>query len=257
MSVYIFMPTRNNLTWLKESIKTLRWYTDLDKNKLHVFNSACSDGTQEFLHTEGIDTFDSMTNISGDKCFNIMLEKFMKETKLKYFCYVHDDMLFTKDWLKIMLEEIENIKDCYLLGCANVLHSKAYMIPDERRNLIAEKLKENFTGRAGPPMFLLKRECAEKVGFIDEGFSFGECSDNDYFKRIEESGHKFMLTHKAVIFHAEKTTRANIEGHAEYVRKSLEYFSKKHNGEDRSKWGFNWRPLVSADGEFWKVWGAK
>jgi len=257
MSVFIFMPTRNNLYWLRESIKTLQWYSDLDNNKLFVFDSACSDGTNEYLHENNINTFNSLVNISGDKCFNIMAEKFMKETKLKYFCYVHDDMLFTKNWLNIMIKEIESIKDCFLLGCACILHKKCYMIHDDERNAIAEKLKEDFTGRAGPPMFLIKRECFEKVGYIDEGFAYGECSDNDYFKRIEEAKGKFLLTHKAVIFHGEKTTRSNIPGHNNYVKKSLEYFSKKHNGADRNGWGYNYRPMKRVGNELYKVWGAK
>lgn len=257
MSVYILLSTRNNILWLKECYKSLRDWTDLKENKLKVFNSACSDGTQEFLYENNIDIFNSMINVSGENSINFLLEQAISDKKMTHVCFIHDDMIFTKDWLYNMLHEMNKRNDCYCMGCMTVQHKKAYMIPDERRNLISEQLKEDFTGRAGAPMVLLKRECIEKVGYLDEGFKFGECSDNDYYKRIEDAGKTFLLTHQAVIFHGEKTTRCNLEGHNEYVKKSKEYFSNKWNGADPLKWGSKIFKYADADGEKWYIWGAR
>jgi len=195
-----------------------------------------------------------MSNVSGELCINMTIEQALQDKKMEYFCYIHDDMIFTKDWLKIMIEEIEKEKDCYLMGCNTIQHKKAYMIPDERRNRVAEALRENKTERSGVPMFLIKRECLEKVGMFDEGYAFGECSDNDYFKRIEEAGKRFLKTHRTVIFHGEKITRLNMPEYTKNVIKSKEYFLKKHNGADLLQWGGKTFKYVRIDNEEWKVW---
>jgi GT2 family glycosyltransferase len=257
MKTGIVLSTRNNLLWLKECIKTLRWYTDLDNNELLVFDANCTDGTSEFLNEEGIRTIHSTVNIPGASAINILIEKTLQSKAIKYICMVHDDMIFTKDWLTTMLNDFEKTRDCYLLGCLSVVHKKAYLIPDDERNRIAGKLKEDFIGRAGPPIFLMSRECIERVGYFDENYGFGECSDNDYFKCIESIHKKFLLTHNAVIFHGEKIARMKVENVDEKIKKSKEYFLKKYPGTNLLNWGDKIIKYVMVENESFKVWGAK
>lgn len=257
MKTLIALSTRNNITWLKECLTSIQRYSDLDKNDLFVYDACCSDGTSAFLDENNVDCLHAMVNISPIKSTNIFLEFMLQNKNIKYLALVHDDMIFTTDWLKIMIEEFEQQKDCYCMGCLSVQHKKAFMIPDERRCRIGKQLKEDFTGRAGAPMLLISRECIEKIGLFDEGYGWGEVCDNDYYRRIENAGKRFLLTHKAVIFHGEKTTRLNEPRAIEDIPKSKEYFLKKYPGIDFMKYGDKVFSNRTTDGEIFKLWGAK
>jgi len=152
---------------------------------------------------------------------------------------------------------METISDCFCLTPMMIMHKKAYMIPDDRRNFISSYLKEPFTKEAISQLLLFKRECFENVGYFDEGFSFGECSDDDYYLRIYKYAKKIYLTHKSLIFHGERTTRTNVPDSLNFINKSKEYFLKKWGPINVTSLDTKILKFVRADNEEWKVWGAK
>ncbi len=78
---------------------------------------------------------------------------------------------------------------------------------------------------------LIKRECLDAVGLLDERFTPGMFEDNDYGLRIAEKGYKCVLCHNSYIYHyGSRSFGADVKNHYNTFLINREKF--------RNKWGF-------------------
>jgi len=254
VKVGISLLTMNHLDWTKECLKTLEKHTPPIRYHLTILDNGSTDGTPAYLVNKGYDIILKTENIGIARGRNETIKRLLSLNFFPYICVIHNDMLFTTDWLKIMIEEINQHKKCLLLGCMGIIEKGALLVTDDTRDKMAVAAREDWTGRANLDPRLIRAEAFSKIGLYDEMFEQQDCEDVDFNKRVEDAGFEFLGTHKAVIWHGESIIRLGLPNEKLYIQQNKEYFFKKHNVKNFDKWNLSKHHSKYVQGNMLMVW---
>jgi GT2 family glycosyltransferase len=257
MKIGINLLTYNQLNWTKECIRTLYKYTDKEIFDLVICDNGSTDGTVEFLKTLDAKVFYQDKNIGIAKARNLIFRYFIQKNCYDYICMIHNDMLFTPDWLDIMIKEIQPLVNCMLMGCMGIIDKQCLERTDDEREKIAFELRENYTGIANLDPRLIRPQLFNKVGLYDENFEQQDCEDVDLNKRIEDAGYDFFGTHKVVIWHGVSIARDTLQDKDYYLKRNQEYIRKKYPKFQFEKYNFSVIRWEYANGELFTLWAAR
>lgn len=231
----------NELDMTRKCIESIR-STCFDKCiEIVVVDNASSDGSVQWLQEQkDIVLIKNKENVGFPAGCNQGI--MAASTDNDIFLLNNDTLLFSNSllWLRIGLYNDE------MTGATGAVtnNSSAEQVVDVSCSTIDEF--SSFAAATNTPItnpyeqkiylimfaMLIKRECINTVGMLDELFTPGNFEDNDYGVRLTKNGYKCILCHNSFIFH---------HGSASFgkdVRKYNNlYITNSH--KFRNKWGFS------------------
>jgi len=249
MKVAICLLTLNNFQWTKACIESIEKHTQKQLYDLYILDNGSSDGTVEYLKENKYKVLFMTSNVGIIVGRNLVTKFARRNGFYDYICQIHNDMLFTDNWLDIMLKTIQSDEKCLLLGIANIINRNPLDLSDDIRNSLAIACRDDKIGRANLDPRLIHNNAYDLIGFYDESFIEQDCEDCDFNKRVEDAGYKFLATNRAVIWHPWQTTRKSLPNASEYSKRNIETFKKKHGGVGVENWNSNRKYSKSIDGK--------
>lgn len=250
-SFSILIPTWNNLPYLKLCVKSIRQHSAYDHQIIVHVNDG-SDGTLEWVRSEGIDYTHSTENIGVSLAMNTM----RRLVKTDYIYFINDDMYVLPGWDRVLMDEIRSLpdNDFYLSGTMIQPHDKddvglcidygdtVETFQEER--LLREYMDEPYAdwqGATRPPS-LVHRDVWDLVGGYSIELSPGMYSDPDFTAKLLSVGIRHLKgMGNSRVYHFETKTTQRI---------------RKNDGATQFllKWGFSnstMRKYVTRQGEPW------
>jgi GT2 family glycosyltransferase len=219
--------TFNNLNYLKLAIYSIRKYSYFNESPIIIYSENSTDGTNEWLLTEGKEKFQVETYIE----YNIISKGIgggmnfcAKKVKTPYIMFLHADFFVSKNW------DIEALKISEQHSCPSWISS--YRIQpnifreDSRPGTLIVPLDEfgeyyhnfneeyfiayseefsllnNIEIRKGEGVSgLIKKIDWDFIGGNDDLFAPAYFEDFDLFMRMQMENYKFILTSKSIVYH--------------------------------------------------------
>ncbi|SEC70790.1 bifunctional glycosyltransferase family 2 protein/class I SAM-dependent methyltransferase [Paenibacillus sp. GP183] len=209
MKTSIVILTRNNLTYTKLCLESIRCYTQEGSYELIIVDNGSTDGTVEWLQEQlDLHVIYNEENLGFPKGCN----QGMAAATGDYMLLLNNDTIVTVNWLDQLLNCLRSDERIGAVG--PVTNAAAYHTAISVPYRTLEELGQ-FAGeynKADPTKWeerikligyciLMKREVIEKVGWLDERFSPGNYEDEDYCLRIRLAGYKLMLCKDTFIQH--------------------------------------------------------
>lgn len=197
----IFIPTWNNLSFLKLCIESIRKNSTYNHQIIVHVNDG-SDGTLEWVKKEGIDYTHSEQNIGICFAVNMMRTK----VKTDYILYLNDDMYVLPLWDKVLYDEIKSLPNNLFFLSATMIepstHTASILVADygdsietfQEEKLLAEYMDypmNDWMGATLPPN-IVHRDIWDMVGGYSIEYSPGMYSDPDFTAKLYMLGIRFM-----------------------------------------------------------------
>lgn len=215
----IFIPTWNNLAFLKLCIESIRKNSTYNHQIIVHINDG-SDGTLEWIKKEGIDYTHSEQNVGICFAMNLMRTK----VKTDYILFLNDDMYVLPLWDKVLYTEIKSLPNNHFFFSSTTIqpHTKSPSIlvanygdsieTFQEEKLLAEYMDysmNDWMGATMPPN-IVHRDIWDLVGGYSIEYSPGMYSDPDFTAKLYMCGIRFMKgLQKSRVYHFEtkSTTR--------------------------------------------------
>lgn len=224
----IIVPVLNNLKFTKDFYSSFCANTS-EECVLIVIDNNSTDGTGSFfesLQDKRIHYIKNKENVGVAASWNQGLE-IAKEMIPQdgFFAIVNNDIEFlTPNWITEM-QNILNKRQDVLYTSPRTCYEKGK--PGPLRKIHFEQLLygDRDDQYVVGCCFMIPRRALDIVGYFDEQFEMKFYEDLDYINRVLESGHKVLLTNKAMVFHVRGATSTITTGGA--------YNESKY----KAKWG--------------------
>lgn len=216
--VSIIIPCFNALEYTKQCIESVLLQTNINY-ELILINNGSTDGTKEYFDIlkkqlkpnkklQRTTIFQSGKNLGVAKALNLGISKSVG----KYICYLNNDVIVTKDWLKKIVKAAKSDKEIGAVGTMfNAFENKKYLKDAEQNksliDVVAQTISIKNSGKIkkaktihGLCMFI-KKSVFKKVGLFNEDFypCFGE--DIEFCERLKKNGYKLVDALDVFIFH--------------------------------------------------------
>lgn len=216
--VTIIIPCFNAVKYTKQCIKSILKHTNINY-ELILINNGSDDGTKKYFYDlkkqlkpvkylKKITILNFKTNLGVAKSLNLGISKSMG----KYICYLNNDVIVTKDWLKKIVKAAKSDRQIGAVGTMfNSFEDKNTIKQAEKNktliDIIAQTISVKNCGKIkkaktihGLCMFI-KKSVFKKVGLFNENFypCFGE--DIEFCDRLKENGYKLADVMDVYIFH--------------------------------------------------------
>lgn len=217
-SVSIIVPCFNAVQYTKQCIESVQLHTNI-KYELILINNGSTDGTKKYFDTlkqqlkpnkklQKVTVIQSIKNLGVAKALNLGISKSIG----KYVCYINNDVVVTKDWLKKIVKAAKSDKQIGAVGTMfNAFDNKKYLKAVENNksliDVVAQTISIKNAGKIkraktihGLCMFI-KKNVFKKVGLFNENFypCFGE--DIEFCERLKKNGYKLVDATDVFIFH--------------------------------------------------------
>ena len=230
----VFLPTWNNLDFLKACIKSIEKNSSVEHEILIHVNDG-SDGTLEWVKSRGFAHTHSKENVGI--CFALNALRHLVNTE--YILYLNDDMWVLPNWDTILFKAIEKRKDDMFFYSSTMIEPKdtgnvCAIAPldfettlegfSEEKLIEASRktLKENWSGSTWPPNIVSTR-LWDLVGGYSVEFSPGLYSDPDFSKKLWEAGVRdFMGFGESRVYHFMSKSLNRVkknDGRTQFLRK--------------------------------------
>ncbi|MBR3628037.1 MAG: glycosyltransferase family 2 protein [Elusimicrobia bacterium] len=216
--VSIIIPCFNALEYTKQCIESVLLQTNINY-ELILINNGSTDGTKEYFKTlkrslkinkklNKVTIIQAIKNLGVAKALNLGISK----STGKYVCYLNNDVIVTKDWLKKILKAAKSDKQIGAVGTMfNAFEDKKYLKDVEKNkkliDVVAQTISVKNSGKIkkaktihGLCMFI-KKSVFKKAGLFNENFypCFGE--DIEFCERLKKNGYKLVDATDVFIFH--------------------------------------------------------
>jgi O-antigen biosynthesis protein len=232
----IIIPTYNQRDYLQKCIESIQQYTTLPY-EIIVIDNGSDDGTSDYLASirNRIRYRIQETNEGFAGAVNEGLRLAMGSTLL----FLNNDTLVTRGWLENLLACVMEDPKTGLAGPVTNYISGDQLIAVtyetvEQMHQFAEANNRQDPARRVPTTrltgfcVLMRREFFERLGYMDEGFRFGNCEDDDYGIRARLLGCNLIISHDTFIHHfGSVSMRALGASFEEVYAANLAYFSEK------------------------------
>lgn len=216
--VSIIIPCFNALEYTKQCIESILLQTNINY-ELILINNGSTDGTKEYFKTlkknlkpnkrlQKVTIIQAIKNLGVAKALNLGISKSIG----KYICYLNNDVIVTKDWLKKIVKAAKtDIKIGAVGTMFNAFENKNFIKSVEKNkkliDIMAQTISVNNSGKIkkaqtihGLCMFI-KKNVFKKIGLFNENFypCFGE--DIEFCERLKKNGYKLVDATDVFIFH--------------------------------------------------------
>ena len=232
----IFIPTFNNLPYLKKCIEGIRKHTTI-KYEIIVHVNGCNDGTAKYLRECGIKYTRSPKNIGVSSAMNCI----RKIATSDLFVFFNDDFYALPKWDIYLIEYIENSwcgintwisstmiepRGCNSIAvqfdCGNTVNS--FLESKLISNL--ELIRNNMVLRYNVynPPCLMSSHMWDSIGGYDERV-FAKGSDIHIVKKVYDNGGRFVQIGTSLVYHfMSKTVRRISDNKKDAQRKFVDYY---------------------------------
>ena len=219
----ILVPTWHNLPYLRHLVGGLRANSAIE-HQLLVHDNGSSDGTADWLASQGIRFLRSDENIGICKALNGLFS--LAETD--YICYFNDDMWPLPGWDVTLGREVKRIghERFYLsstmiepVASGNACVVAPYNFgssPDDFDSARLLKgspglIRPHWSGSTWPPS-TMHRNLWQKVGGLSEEFSPGLYSDPDLSMKLWQAGVRdFMGVGDSLVYHFMRKSTGRVQ----------------------------------------------
>ncbi|MCR4663340.1 MAG: glycosyltransferase family 2 protein [Endomicrobiaceae bacterium] len=216
--VSIIIPCFNAVEYTKQCIESVLLQTNVNY-ELILINNGSADGTKKYFDTlkkqlkpnknlQKTTIIQSIENLGVAKALNLGISK----STGKYICYLNNDVIVTKDWLKKMVKAAKSDKQIGAVGTMfNAFEDKKIVKLAEKDNKIIDVLAQTISiknsGKIkkartihGLCMFI-KKTVFKKTGLFNENIypCFGE--DIEFCEILKKNGYKLVDAADVFIFH--------------------------------------------------------
>ena len=256
----ILIPTWNNLPFLKLCVASIR-RNSAAQHQIIIHVNDGSDGTLEWVRSEGLDYTHTDSNVGVCLAVNMMRTK----VKTDYLFYLNDDMYLLPGWDTALSDEVNRLPDnrFFLSGTmiqphksldVGILANYGDTIEsfDEER-LLREYMSyplEDWRGATWPPN-LVHRDIWDLVGGYSIEYTPGMYSDPDFSAKLYMAGvrhFKGLSACRAYHFETKSTGRVRRnEGHIQFLLKwgiSNSIFRRQY-----TRLGTPWAALPTEEGK--------
>jgi len=255
----LIIVTRNGLKFTKECIKSVLKNTSDVKYRFIFIDNNSSDKTVEYLKTiKNSILISNSENVGFIKAMNQGFER----VEGKYVVWLNNDTIVSQHWLRYLIDHLENHPKSGAIGPLSngtgIIQKTNDFDKDptlENVNKFGHKLHSKNTGqvveyhRIAGFCIVMKSELISKVGKLDERFGIGGHDDDDYCKRIRNSGYKILIAKDVFIYHKSGSS-FSLSGDPDLelsflIQKNRQKFLEKWSGT-KPKFTFTEnKPLVS------------
>lgn len=237
----------NNLDFTKNCLSSIEQYTEYRNLELIVVDNGSSDGTEQYLRDfaasrKHVKVIINRKNLGFAAGNNVGL----KAATGDYLILLNNDTYVTRGWIVPLLRHMRMEKELGLVGpvtnnignearievlYANMkeMHDRAWQYTSIHAG---ERLEVDTVGFF---CVVMRREVYEKVGGLDEDFKFGFFEDDDYCRRVRDTGYKVAIADDCFIHH-----HLSASFDALGAERKQEIFEANKRVYER-KWGA-WRP---------------
>lgn len=213
--VSIVVVTYNNLDLTKQCLASLDAYSDYPNLEVIVVDNASSDGSPEWLQqwaaAEGPKNRTLILN-ADNRGFAAGNNQGLAIATGEYLVMLNNDTHVTPGWLRTMINHMRRNPELGLLGpVTNNIGNEARIdiFYDDMTQMLARAAQYTHAhlGQLYPLRtaaffcVMLKRAVFEKIGPLDEAFGRGFFEDDDYCRRVEQSGLKIACAEDVFIHH--------------------------------------------------------
>lgn len=216
--VSIIIPCFNAVEYTKQCVKSILKNTDVSY-ELILINNGSSDGTKKYFndlkkqikptkYLKKITILQFEKNLGVAKSLNLAISKSVG----KYICYLNNDVIVTKDWLKKIVKVAKTDKQIGAIGTMfNEFGNKKFIKQVEKNkkliDIVAQTISVKNSGKVkkaktihGLCMFI-RKSVFKKVGLFNENIypCFGE--DIEFCERLKQNGYKLADITDVFIFH--------------------------------------------------------
>ncbi|WP_435170057.1 glycosyltransferase family 2 protein [Paenibacillus glycanilyticus] len=234
----IIIPSYNQVNYLRGCIDSIVDNTE-QPHEIIVVDNASTDGTAEYL--EQLDgqvryrVLDQNYGFAGAVNMGLMMAK--GTTML----ILNNDTLVTDNWLGNLLICLHSDPTIGMVGPVTNYISGDQQIPVPyeriedmpefaRLNNISDPKRWERTDRLPGFCLLFRRELWEQVGFLDEGFEFGNYEDDDYNIRTRLLGYSLIIARDTFIHHFGSVSIKALGDQLEQVNtRNMVYYMTKWN----------------------------
>jgi len=248
-SVSVILVLYNNLALTKACLASLEAWTRYQRWSLIVIDNASSDGTQSFLTSYASENghvhFIENTSNLG---FAAAVNQGLAAATGDYVVILNNDIYVTPGWLYGLIRHLMQDETLGLIGpVTNAIANEARIELTYRS--MTEMLRESLRTTADSYGVVMRTEmiaffCVagrrrlfQQVGPLDEGFGTGYFEDDDYCRRVGQSGLGVAIARDVFIHHEFSASFNQLPDHE---RERLFATNKKRFEE---KWG-QWTPYV-------------
>jgi len=229
----IFIPTWNNLDYLKLCVESIRKNSTYNHQIIIHVNDG-SDGTLEWVRSQGIDFTYSENNIGVCLAMNMMRTK----VRTDYICFLNDDMYVLPKWDEVLYQEIRKLSDNRFFLSATTIqpHTKgaSIILADygdsvstfKESQLLEEYMSYDFRDWMGAtlPPNIVHRDIWDLVGGYSIEFSPGMYSDPDFTAKLWLCGIRYLRGLSASrVYHFETKTTTRIRKNRGNMQFLLKY----------------------------------
>ncbi len=207
--VTILILTYNTAPMTLQCIQAVKALTKIPF-KILVIDNGSTDDTVRFLRAQhDIFHIEADNNLGFATGFNLGIE--LIDTP--YFIILNSDVIITTNWIKRMIEHLEDAPKVMAIGPRTNYVSGPQRVKYVPYKSIKElgAFAEAFNGSSINQITYLKRlvffctlfkkEVVESIGFLDEQFGKGNFEDDDYCFRIHKSGHLCAMDNTVFVHH--------------------------------------------------------
>ena len=217
----ILIPSWNNLPYLQLCVDSIRRYSAFEHQIIVHVNDG-SDGTLEWVKSEGLDYTWSAQNIGVCLAMNMMRRLVRRD----YIYFINDDMFVLPNWDVVLMDEVRRLPDnlFYLSGTMIQPHDEndvglCINFGDSVETFQREKLLKEYMdvpyhdwmGSTRPPN-LVHRDIWDLVGGYSIELSPGMYSDPDFTAKLLMVGVRYFKgMGNSRVYHFETKTTKRIQ----------------------------------------------
>ena len=208
----IIIPTWNNLSFLKNTLKSIRKNSKF-KHQIIVHINEGTDGTLEWIKSQNnIDYTYSRNNVGI--CYPLNIARQLIKTD--YIVYINDDMYVAPDWDFYFDEEIKNRPDHYFFLSGTLIEANSNnpvvikkdfgqnLSDFDESNFLRNHQSIEFNDWSGAtwPINIVHKDLWDLVGGYSPEYTPGFYSDPDFSKKLWDLGVRYFKgISKARVYH--------------------------------------------------------
>lgn len=243
MRLSIAVTGYNHLETTKRCVEQLLKETDFDKlqAELILIDHGSTDGTLEYFESLGVGKVIHFKR-------NVRIYMFAALSMLcrgKYFCFVSNDVLVTRNWAEILLNCLDSDEKIIAAVPAtpNIANLQSVGLPNlGPEEFIAWAAGQNRPdpacwndrARLMPPLGMYRTAAVSQIGFADPYFYSMEYWDDDFSLRARRAGYRQIVCNDVACYHFGSVTGKAAQRKENTLVYGRELFQRK-NGVDA--WG--------------------
>lgn len=236
----LIVVTYNNLKLTRICLKSLEQLTECNWVETIVVDNASSDGTPEFLQQWEAAAPNRKTILNSINLgFAAANNQGLALSQADYLVMLNNDTDVTSGWLRTLINHLAFDKTIGMIGpVTNNIGNEARIktryknsreMRHEARKYTLLHLGETFSIRTLAFFcVMLPRSVFEKVGPLDEAFGLGFYEDDDYCRRVEQTGLRLVCAEDVFIHHELSASFKKLgKGRQELLAKNRKIYEAK------------------------------